>query len=68
MFLGVLITVLLNISNYLPHPELRDHSIQIVVVILTVSIKRFDCVLQSCMSIVIYLNLNGKKIFKRQER
>ena len=32
MFLAVLNTVFLNISNYLPHSELRIHSIQIVVV------------------------------------
>ena len=48
MFLGVLNTVFLNISNYLPHLELRNRSIQIVVitnffVILNVGIKRFDC-------------------------
>ena len=49
MFLGVLNTVFLNISNYLPHPELRNRSIQIVVVtnfvvISNVGIKRSDCV------------------------
>ena len=49
MFLGVLNTIFVNISNYLPHLELRNHSIQIVVitnfvVILIVGIKRFDCV------------------------
>ena len=48
MFLGVLNTVFLNISNYLPHLELRNHSIQIVVitnfvVASNVGIKRFDC-------------------------
>ena len=32
MFLGVLNTVFLNISNYLPNLELRNRSIQIVVV------------------------------------
>ena len=31
MFLGVLNTVFLNISNYLPHIELRNRSIQIVI-------------------------------------
>ena len=46
-FLEVLNTVFLNISNYLPHLELRNRSIQIVVttnfvVISHVSIKRFD--------------------------
>ena len=46
MFFGVLNTVFLNISNYLPHLELRN-SIQIVaemnfVIILNVGIKRFD--------------------------
>ena len=51
MFLGVLNTVhvFLNISNYLPHLELRNCSIQVVsitnsVVILNVGIKRFDCI------------------------
>ena len=39
----------LNISNYLPHLELRNRSIQIVVVtnfgvIPNVDIKRFDCI------------------------
>ena len=49
MFLGVLNTVYLNTSNYLPHLELRDRPIQIVVVtnldfISSVGIKRFDCI------------------------
>ena len=49
MFLGVLNIVFLNISNYLPHVELRNRSIQIVVVtnfvvISNVGIKRFDCI------------------------
>ena len=48
MFLGVLNTIFLNISNYLPHLELKNGSIQIVfktnfVVISNVGIKRFDC-------------------------
>ena len=48
MFLGVLNTVFLNISNYLPHLELRNRSNQIIVktnfvVISIVGIKRFDC-------------------------
>ena len=48
MFLGVLNTVILNISNYLPHLVLRNCSIQIVVIvnfviISNVGIKRFDC-------------------------
>ena len=48
MFLRVLNTVFLNISNYLPHLDLRNRSIQTVivmnfVVISNVSIKRFDC-------------------------
>ena len=48
MYLGVLNTVFLDISNYLPHLELRNRSIQIVViknfvVISNVGIKRFDC-------------------------
>ena len=47
--IGVLNTVFLNISNYLPHLELRNRSIQIVVImnfvlISIVSIKRFDCI------------------------
>ena len=51
MLLGELNTVFLDtcISNYLPHLELKNRSIQIVVVanfvvISSVSIKRFDCV------------------------
>ena len=32
MFLRVLNTAILNISNYLPHLELRDRSIQIVMI------------------------------------
>ena len=48
MFLGVLNTLFLNISNYLPYLELRNHSIQIVVitnfdVIFKAGIKGFDC-------------------------
>ena len=40
---------ILYISDYLPHIELRNHSIQIVgitnfVVISNVGIKRFDCI------------------------
>ena len=47
MFLGVLNTVFLTISNYLPHLELRNRSIRIVViknfvVISNVGIKSFD--------------------------
>ena len=47
MFLGVLNTVFLNISNYLPHLELRNRSIQTdvitnFVVISNVGIKRFE--------------------------
>ena len=47
MFLGVLNTVFLNISNYLPHLELRNRSTQIVVVtnfvvISNIGIKRFN--------------------------
>ena len=46
MFLGVLNTVFLNISNYLPHLELTNRSIQKVVktnfdVISNVGMKRF---------------------------
>ena len=48
MSLGVLNTVFLNISYYLPHLELKNRSIQIVLVtnfvlISNVGIKRFDC-------------------------
>ena len=48
MFLGVLNTVFLNISNYLPHLEIRNCSFQNVVltnfvVISNVGIKRFGC-------------------------
>ena len=47
MFLGVSNTVFLNISNYLPHLEQRNHSIKIVfitnfAVVSNVGIKRFD--------------------------
>ena len=47
LFLGVLNTIFLNIFNYLPHLELRDRPIKIVVVtnfvvISSVGIKRFD--------------------------
>ena len=56
MFLEVLNTVFLNISNYLPHLEIRNRSIQIViitnfVVITNVGIKRFDCNLQYVLKI-----------------
>ena len=56
MFLGILNTVFLNISNYLHHLELRNRSIQNVivtnfVVILNVGIKRFDCIMLYCMEI-----------------
>ena len=48
MFLGEIYTVFLDISNYLPRLELRNRSIQTVVVtnfivISNVGIKRFDC-------------------------
>ena len=50
MFLGVLNTIFLSISNYLPHFDLRNHSIQIIVitsfvVISNVGIKRVGCTL-----------------------
>ena len=56
MFLGVLNTVFLNISNYLPHLELSNRSIQIVVitnfvVISNVGIKRFDCTFQNLYTV-----------------
>ena len=49
MFLGVLNTIFLNISYYLPHLKLRNRSIQIVVltnfvVISNVDIKRLECI------------------------
>ena len=49
MFLGVLNTVFLIISNYPPQLELRNRSNQIIVVtnfavISSVGIKRFDCI------------------------
>ena len=49
MFLRVLNTVFLNISNYLSHLELRNRSIQLVVisnfaVISNVGIKKFNCI------------------------
>ena len=48
IILGVLNTVFLNISNDLSHLELRNRSIQIVVItnfigISNVGIKRFGC-------------------------
>ena len=54
MFLGVLNTVFFNISNYLPHLELRNRSIQTVVItnfvfISHVGIKSFDCIRWSNM-------------------
>ena len=56
IFLGVLYTVFLNISNYLPHLEQRIPSIQTViitnfVVISNVGIKRFDCICSLIMNI-----------------
>ena len=59
MFLGVLNTVFLSISNYLPHLELRNRSIQIVVVtnfvvISNVDIKRFDCFFPSFLSLLSF--------------
>ena len=52
MFFGVLNTVFLNISNYLPHLEVRSRSIQIVVitnfvVLSNVDVKRLDCTQES---------------------
>ena len=49
MFLQVLNIIFFNISNYLPHLELRNRSIQnvvitIFVVISNVGIRRFDCI------------------------
>ena len=49
MFLGISNTVFLNISNYLPHIELRNPSTETVnimnsAVISNVGIKRFDCI------------------------
>ena len=61
MFLGVLNTVFLNISNYLPHLGLRNRSIQTVVimnfvVISNVGIKRSDCnKIQSIAGILKYI-------------
>ena len=65
MFFGVSNTIFLNISNYLPHLELRNSSIQIVVitnfvVISNVGIKRFDCIIKTCgviITITPYLEL-----------
>ena len=59
MFLGVLNTVFLNISNYLPHLELWNRSIQTVVVtnfviISNVGIKRFDCINNDDFSYLYY--------------
>ena len=50
MFLGVLNTIFLNISYFLPHLELRNCSILTavimnVVVTSNVSIKRADCII-----------------------
>ena len=48
MFLGVLNTVFFHTSNFLPHLEIMNRSIQIViitnfVIISNVGIKRFEC-------------------------
>ena len=45
MFLGVLNTVFLNLSNYLAHLELKNLFIQIVIIMNVVGIKRFDCII-----------------------
>ena len=44
MVLGIIDTIFLNIPNYLPHLELRNRSILIVVITNFVSIKRVDCI------------------------
>ena len=71
MFLGVLHTVFLNISNYPPNLKVRNHSIQIVlitnfVVIPNAGRKRFDCPSQSYYANnteSVILNLNTSSIF-----
>ena len=67
MFLGVLNTIFLKVSNYLPHLQLRNHSIQIVVirnfvVISNVSIKRFDCTTQWCNKRQTISNINQRSL------
>ena len=69
MFLGVLNTIFLNISNYLPHLELRNHSIQTVVianfVVLTnVGIKQFDCSLLSSPQLLLSGNFDHFFFYK----
>ena len=63
MFLGVLNIVFLNISNYLPHLELRNRSIQIVVVtnffvISSVGIKTVSCFKQLPLNLVSNLTIS----------
>ena len=57
MFLGVLNTVFTNISIYLPHRNVRNRSIQIVVitnfvVISNARIKRFDCIFHQSLELL----------------
>ena len=53
MFLEILNAVFINISNYMPHLELRNHSFQIVV-ITNVGIKWFDCISASNSVTIFY--------------
>ena len=67
-FLEYSYTVFLNISNYLPHLELRNRFIQIVVVmnfvvISNVGIKRFDCIFVSAHSFSTEPTLEGSEDF-----
>ena len=76
MFLGVLNTVFLNITNYLPHLELRNGSIQTVivmnfVVISNIGIKRFDCIFNNtaqnidCGSLLEPLHLGSSNCYQQ---
>ena len=69
MFLGALNTVFLNISNYLTHFELKNRSIQIVVittfvVISSAGIKRFDCISSGFCS---YHQISGDVVIKQKQ-
>ena len=65
-FFGLLNIIFLNITYHLPHLELRNCSIQIVVItnfaiVSNVSIKRFDCTSVLILSWILNLNQLGTK-------
>ena len=76
MFLGVLNTVFFNISNYLSHLQLRNRSVQIVIVtnflvISSVGIKRFDCIMYMLKILVLladYTTTAFCKKFKESQK